>query len=67
MSEPAFPPNAGWRDDQPGSAGLTKREYALIHIAAGLASDGSMPSGAVAAEATAIVEKLGFKEEGGAQ
>ena len=26
-SEPAFPPNAGWRDNQPECRGLSKREW----------------------------------------
>ena len=36
---PAFPPNAGWRDNAPECAGLTKREWMATQMLAGLGDD----------------------------
>jgi len=36
MSEPAFPPNAGWRDNIPECRGLSKREWFAGMALAGL-------------------------------
>lgn len=64
MSEPAFPVDNGYGHMV---GGLTKREYALIHIAAGLASDINMTPEGAASDARRIADALGFKEKGGGE
>lgn len=57
-TKPAFPPNP--EVTGPTHYGLTKREYAAIHIAAGLASNPSVDLAAeeLAADALLITNRL---------
>jgi len=36
---PAFPPNAGWRDNDPACRGMTLRDWFAAHALAGMLAD----------------------------
>lgn len=59
-NQPAFPPNAGWRDDKPECRGMTVRQYAAVHILMGIlaANDHADPVAAAVAYTDEILEAL---------